>query len=252
MLGCAVRALPRHLPRRHVRVPRDRRRRLRAAAAAGRAGLHVRYVDKVFDAVLETGARPFVELGFMPRDAGHADRDGVLVEGALQPAEGHGALGRAGHRHGASTGSSGTASTRSAQWRFEVWNEPNLVPALLDRDPHAVLRAVRGDGAGDQGHRRRSCKVGGPSTSVFVPDARYAGEYEDRSAEDRHGGGDATPTRSTGARSGSTSSSTGARRATSRSTSCRPTCTRRTTRSVPTARADPSSGTSTRPTTTSS
>lgn len=25
------------------------------------------YVDKVFDAILDAGARPFVELGFMPR-----------------------------------------------------------------------------------------------------------------------------------------------------------------------------------------
>lgn len=55
------------------------------------------YVDKVFDAILDTGARPFVELGFMPRQLA-TQTETVLVEGPLQPAQRHGRLGRARHR----------------------------------------------------------------------------------------------------------------------------------------------------------
>ena len=68
------------------------------------------------------------------------------------------------------------------QWRFEVWNEPNLVPHFWTGTRteyfelyEATVLAVR---AVDPG-----LKVGGPSTSVFVPDKRYAGEVEDRAVQ---------------------------------------------------------------------
>src|SRR5690606_8629065 len=68
------------------------------------------------------------------------------------------------------------------QWRFEVWNEPNLVPHFWTGTRtqyfelyEATARAVK---AVDP-----ELMVGGPSTSVFVPDDRYKGEWEDRSVE---------------------------------------------------------------------
>ena len=68
------------------------------------------------------------------------------------------------------------------EWRFEVWNEPNLVPHFWTGTRtqyfelyEATARAIKDIDPG--------LKVGGPSTSVFVPDARYAGETQDRSAE---------------------------------------------------------------------
>src|SRR5690606_28040010 len=62
------------------------------------------------------------------------------------------------------------------------WNEPNLVPHFWTGTRteyfelyEATARAIKAIDAG--------LLVGGPSTSVFVPDARYAGETEDRAAE---------------------------------------------------------------------
>jgi len=139
------------------------------------------YVDKVFDFILQTGARPFVELGFMPRElATRTDtlfwwkahcsppkdmrRWSQLVVAALE----HWV-----ERYGLQ---------EVRQWRFEVWNEPNLVPYFWTGTRtqyfelyEATARAVK---AVDP-----ELKVGGPATSVFVPDSRYAGEYEDRPAQ---------------------------------------------------------------------
>jgi xylan 1,4-beta-xylosidase len=68
------------------------------------------------------------------------------------------------------------------EWRFEVWNEPNLVPHFwtgtkteyFELYEQTVLAIKRID---------PELKVGGPATSVFVPDDRYQGEVEDRSAQ---------------------------------------------------------------------
>ncbi len=67
-------------------------------------------------------------------------------------------------------------------WPFEVWNEPNLVPHFWTGTRteyfqlyEATARAVK---AIDP-----QLRVGGPSSSVFVPDARYDGEYHDKSVE---------------------------------------------------------------------
>jgi xylan 1,4-beta-xylosidase len=69
-----------------------------------------------------------------------------------------------------------------ANWRFEVWNEPNLVPHFWTGTKtqyfelyEATARAIKAI--------HSSLLVGGPSTSVFVPDARYDGETEDREAQ---------------------------------------------------------------------
>lgn len=139
------------------------------------------YVDKVFDAILDAGARPFVELGFMPRALAQ-DTETVFWWGA------HGSppadlerwveLVTATVEHWIER--YGVEEVR--RWPFEVWNEPNLVPhfwtgtrteyfelyeatarAITEIDPHL--------------------RVGGPSTSVFVPDERYRGEYHDKSKE---------------------------------------------------------------------
>src|SRR5690606_36373013 len=67
------------------------------------------------------------------------------------------------------------------QWRFEVWNEPNLVTHFWTgtRTQYFELyeTTVRAIKAVDP-----ELRVGGPATSVFVPDDRYRGETEDRAA----------------------------------------------------------------------
>jgi len=139
------------------------------------------YVDKVFDFILEAGARPFVELGFMPRDLATQTETLFWWKAHCSPPTDMGrwvelvtrTLEHWVERYGLD---------EVRQWRFEVWNEPNLVPhfwtgtrseyfALYE----ATARAVKSVDV--------HLQVGGPSTSVFVPDDRYKGEYEDRSAE---------------------------------------------------------------------
>ena len=139
------------------------------------------YVDKVFDAILETGARPFVEFGFMPRDL-------ATTHETLFWWKAHGSpptdmdrwveLVTTTVRHWIER--YGVEEVR--RWPLEVWNEPNLVPHFWTgtRTEYfelygATARALK---AIDP-----ELQVGGPSTSVFVPDDRYRGETQDRSKE---------------------------------------------------------------------
>ncbi len=139
------------------------------------------YVDKVFDAVLAAGARPFVEFGFMPRELATQTETLFWWKAHCSPPTDMGrwsALVAATVEHWVER--YGVDEVR--EWRFEVWNEPNLVPHFWTGTRtqyfelyEATVRAVRGVDPG--------LKVGGPATSVFVPDARYAGEVEDRSVQ---------------------------------------------------------------------
>ncbi|QCB94707.1 GH39 family glycosyl hydrolase [Cellulomonas shaoxiangyii] len=138
------------------------------------------YVDKVIDFVLEAGARPFVELGFMPRELATQTETLFWWKAHCSPPKDMGRwadLVTATVEHWVER--YGIDEVRS--WRFEVWNEPNLVPMFWTGTRtqyfelyEATVRAVKGVDS--------QLLVGGPSTSVFVPDDRYAGETEDRSA----------------------------------------------------------------------
>ncbi|WP_084546794.1 GH39 family glycosyl hydrolase [Glycomyces arizonensis] len=138
------------------------------------------YVDKVFDFIIESGARPFVELGFMPRElatvtetlfwwGAHCsppkdmDRWVELVTRTVE------------HwidRYGLD---------EVRRWRFEVWNEPNLVPHFWTGTKTEYFELYAATATAVK-RIDPELKVGGPSTSVFVPDDRYKGEVEDRSA----------------------------------------------------------------------
>lgn len=137
---------------------------------------YFQYVDLVFDGLLQRGIRPFVELGFAPpelaRETGTVfwwgangsppvdlDKWSALVARTVEHWVG---------RYGID---------EVLQWYFEVWNEPNLDPFFrgtrseyfeLYRASVTAVRSV------DQ-----RLRVGGPATSNFVPDARFAGETED-------------------------------------------------------------------------
>ncbi|WP_309134717.1 beta-xylosidase [Cellulomonas sp.] len=135
------------------------------------------YVDKVMDFVLDAGARPFVELGFMPRALATQTETLFWWKAHCSPPTDMAAwadLVRGTVQHWVDR--YGLDEVR--QWRFEVWNEPNLVPHFWTGTRtqyfelyEATARAVR---SVDE-----RLLVGGPSTSVFVPDDRYAGEVED-------------------------------------------------------------------------
>jgi xylan 1,4-beta-xylosidase len=138
------------------------------------------YVDKVFDFILACGARPFVELGFMPRDLATVHETVFWWGAHCSPPKDMARwveLVTRSVEHWIDR--YGVAEVR--EWRFEVWNEPNLVPhfwtgmkteyfELYEQTVTAIKRIDP------------ELKVGGPATSVFVPDDRYKGEVEDRSA----------------------------------------------------------------------
>jgi xylan 1,4-beta-xylosidase len=139
------------------------------------------YVDKVFDYILDSGARPFVELGFMPRELATQTETLFWWRAHCSPPKDMSRwveLVTKTVEHWIDR--YGLAEVR--QWRFEVWNEPNLVPhfwtgtrtqyfELYEQTAKAIKRIDP------------ELRVGGPSTSVFVPDDRYKGEVQDRSKE---------------------------------------------------------------------
>jgi xylan 1,4-beta-xylosidase len=134
------------------------------------------YVDALFDALLDIGVRPFVEFGFSPRALAREtgtvfwwgahgappvdlDRWAALIDRTV--------------RHWLAR--YGPDEVR--RWYFEVWNEANL---------RGFWRGTRGEYFELYRVTARAVKavdarlrVGGPATSNFVPDARFAGETED-------------------------------------------------------------------------
>jgi len=139
------------------------------------------YVDKLFDYIVDAGVKPFVELGFMPYDLASQHRTVFWWGAHCSPPKDMDRwveLVDATVRHWVER--YGIDELRT--WRFEVWNEPNLVPHFWTgtRSEYfelyaATARAIKAIDAG--------LKVGGPSTSVYVPDARYEGETEDRTVQ---------------------------------------------------------------------
>ncbi|QFY07767.1 beta-xylosidase [Nonomuraea phyllanthi] len=138
------------------------------------------YVDKVFDFIVDHGVRPFVEFGFMPRGLATATETVFWWGAHCSPPKDMTRwveLVTTSVEHWIDR--YGLAEVR--EWRFEVWNEPNLVPyfwtgtkteyfELYEQTVRAIKRIDP------------ELRVGGPATSVFVPDDRYRGEVEDRSA----------------------------------------------------------------------
>jgi xylan 1,4-beta-xylosidase len=129
------------------------------------------YVDQIYDGLLEAGARPFVEMSFMPRALAASDKPHAFWYRPLpSPPKDYAkweelVYNFAKHivdRYGVN---------EVSQWYFEVWNEPNIdfwtgepkqstYFELYDHAARAVKRA---------GQRLR---VGGPATAqaAWIPD----------------------------------------------------------------------------------
>jgi xylan 1,4-beta-xylosidase len=140
------------------------------------------YIDELFDCMLETGIRPFVELSFFPKDiAAKNSRTQFWWKGNITPPENFdkwGALIDAFVRHAIDR--YGAEEVR--QWYFEVWNEPNLYQAFWDgtRSQYFELYRVTAQTIKAIDPMLR---VGGPATSNFVPDDRFESEIEDTSKQ---------------------------------------------------------------------
>lgn len=138
------------------------------------------YVDDLFDRLLEIGVKPFVELAFFPKDMAAKDSKTQfwwkanisvdqnnfgkwhdLVKAFTQHVV---------DRYGIS---------EILTWYFEVWNEPNLNPGFLDGTKSDYFRLYKEAVLAVKSVDSR-LRVGGPSTSNFVADDRYAGEIYDK------------------------------------------------------------------------
>ena len=91
----------------------------------GRPVYNWQYIDALYDALLATGVKPFVELGFMPAALASGPSTIFWWKGNVTPPKDYGKWGdliRALVTHW--TERYGEAEV--ATWYFEVWNEPNL------------------------------------------------------------------------------------------------------------------------------
>lgn len=142
----------------------------------GKPVYNFQYIDILFDRLLGIGIKPFVEFGFCPKDLASETGTVFWWKGNGAPPKDFakwGELVRRTVEHWVAR--YGIEEVRT--WYFEVWNEPNLNPFFrgtksqyfeLYRTSVQVIKAID-----------PSLRVGGPSTSNFVPDARFDGETED-------------------------------------------------------------------------
>lgn len=135
------------------------------------------YVNDLFDRLLDAGVRPFVELGFCPADLAREQGTVFWWQGHGAPPTDHGRWAELVERTVTNfVDRYGIEEVRS--WYFEVWNEPNLSTPFFrgTREEYFRLYAAT---ARVLKKIDPALRVGGPATSNFVPDGRFAGETED-------------------------------------------------------------------------
>ena len=82
-------------------------------------------IDSIFDFLLETGMKPFVELGFMPTPLASGTQTCMHYKGNVTPPADYGKW-NAFIRKFAEHLIERYGSEEVESWLFEVWNEPNL------------------------------------------------------------------------------------------------------------------------------
>ncbi len=144
----------------------------------GKTAYNWQYIDDLFDRMLNLNVRPFIELSFFPKPlAADNSKTQFWWKGNITPDDA-----KFGEWHDLVKAFTQHCVDRYGidevlTWYFEVWNEPNLTRGFWDGSKSQYfelykqsVKAVRSV--------NNQLKVGGPSTSNFVPDARYDGEYE--------------------------------------------------------------------------
>lgn len=128
-------------------------------------------IDSIFDFLLDTGMKPFVELGFMPEALASGSQTCMHYKGNVTLPADYGKWNRFIRLFGEHL-IARYGKEEIAQWFFEVWNEPNLSFFFdgtqedyfeLYENTVRTLKAVDG-----------CFRVGGPATSVnsWIPEFR--------------------------------------------------------------------------------
>lgn len=121
------------------------------------------YIDAVYDAILNTGMRPFVEFGFMPQKLASGEQTIFWWKGNITPPRDYAkwsALVEALVQHWTTR----YGREEVQHWYFEVWNEPNLKDLFWSADQaeyfklyDATVRAIK--------NVSPDFRVGGPATA---------------------------------------------------------------------------------------
>lgn len=136
------------------------------------------YIDEIFDRLLDMGVKPFIELGFCPADLASTEKTVFWWKSHVSPPKDYqkwANLITAFVEHIVAR----YGIEECLTWYYEVWNEPNLAPFFDGTKSdyfklyQVSVEAIKAINPG--------LRVGGPSTSNFVPDARFDGEREDLS-----------------------------------------------------------------------
>ncbi len=139
----------------------------------GKITYNWQYIDDVFDRLLDLNVKPFVELAFFPKQFAAEETKHVfwwkanvtpgpdyanqwynLIEAFTQHVV---------DRYG---------MDEVLTWYFEVWNEPNLYPFFFHGTKSQYFELYKQSALAVKSVDER-LKIGGPSTSNFVPDARF-------------------------------------------------------------------------------
>jgi xylan 1,4-beta-xylosidase len=140
------------------------------------------YIDEVFDRLLDMNVRPFVELAFFPKQlAAENSKTQFWWKANVTPGpdwenKWYGLI-KAFTQHVVDRYGMDEVLT----WYFEVWNEPNLYPHFLDAGKSDYFELYKQSALAVKSVDKR-LKIGGPSTSNFVPDDRFAGETTNNEA----------------------------------------------------------------------
>ncbi|MCB4807960.1 hypothetical protein LG651_06820 [Tamlana sp. 62-3] len=142
----------------------------------GKTVYNWQYIDDVFDRLLDLNVKPFVELAFLPSSMAAEDSKTVFWwKAKVTPKEDTFTqwydLIKAFTQHCVDRYGIEEVLT----WYFEVWNEPNLYPFFWHGTKSQYFEMYKQSALAVKSIDSR-LKIGGPSTSNFVPDARFDGE----------------------------------------------------------------------------
>lgn len=136
----------------------------------GNSQYNYQYIDKLYDAILSIGMKPFVELGFMPQALASGNKTVFWWKGNITPPKNYEKwknLIQNLTQH--FTKRYGEEEVKT--WYFEVWNEPNLKDGFWSGTMDEYFKLYKNAVEGIK-NVNADYKVGGPATAgaAWVPE----------------------------------------------------------------------------------